>query len=45
MTATWPETPSDRQARKAQLRKQRTAARKPLPAVDTRTPSGKVLPY
>lgn len=44
-TTQWPEPASERQARKAQVRKQRQQARKPLPEIDTRTPSGKPLPY
>lgn len=44
MSAQWPEPPAERQARK-QLRKQKRASRKELPEIDTRTPSGRKLPY
>lgn len=44
MSAQWPEPPAERQARKRRVQVKR-AARRELPAVDTRTPSGKYLPY
>ena len=40
----WPEPPAERQARKQRLRREKLA-RRPLPDIDTRTPSGKELPY
>ncbi len=43
-TTSWPEPPAERQARK-QLVKQRKAKSRDLPEIDTRTPSGKPLPY
>lgn len=46
-SATWPETPAERQARKGQVRvqKRKQTARKAVAEIDTRTPSGKTLPY
>jgi hypothetical protein len=43
-TTNWPEPPAERQARKVRVQK-RKAASKSLPEIDTRTPSGKTLPY
>lgn len=40
----WPEPSGERQARKQQ-QIQRRSVRRSLPEIDTRTPSGKILPY
>jgi hypothetical protein len=45
MTAQWPEPPAERKARKERVRKQKTAKRREVEEIDTRTPSGKPLPY
>lgn len=44
-TNVWPEPPADRQSRKARVQKRKQTARKALEAIDTRTPSGKELPF
>lgn len=44
MSAQWPEPPAERQARKLK-QIQRRSVRKILPEIDTRTPSGRPLPY
>jgi hypothetical protein len=41
---TWPEPPAERQARKQKMIQKR-GTRRDLPDVDTRTPSGRHLPY
>lgn len=38
----WPEPPAERQTR---IQKKRAMRAKALPVIDTRTPSGKTLPY
>lgn len=45
MSATWPEPPAERQSRKARIQKRKQTARKAVAEIDTRTPSGKTLPY